>query len=342
MTRTRMIALIVVIAVAFPAAQQRGTGTGQRSTGGQRGTGAGGQRGGGVPAEQQRPVFRSSAELVQVDVVVRDKDGNAVQGLTAADFEVLDRKSTQSVEAFKEISRAIDSTPAFSSYFPPTMKLDVASNRTAASERLVVMVLDDLHAYRKRDDKVKEVARRVVEDLGPHSSMALVMTSGRNSVEVTDDRSRLLDAIDKFKGERLVPRPILAVDSRRGGGDLQEFQANMDLYGALRGAARVLGANDGRRKAFVLVSENVAKDLSGIFGVTAAPGEPPPDGYGVTADVASVLNQTPVQPYHTNALLDMMEAMRRGNVATYSIDPRGLVTSQELLQECHPSPPGFS
>ena len=329
-----LIVCALVAAVAVADAQQRGTGTGQRGTGGQRG-------GGGAPAEQQRPVFRSSAELVQVDVVVRDRDGNAVHGLTAADFQVLDRKSPQSVEAFKEISRTVDATPAFSSYFPPTMKLDVASNRTAASERLVVMVLDDLHAYRKRDDKVKEIARKVVEDLGPHSSMALVMTSGRHSVEVTDDRSRLLEAIDKFKGERLVPRPMPGVDSRRGG-DLQEFQANMDLYGALRGAARVLGANDGRRKAFVLVSENVAKSLTGIFGVTAAPGEPPPDGYGVVADAASVLNQVPVTAYHVNALLDMMEAMRRGNVATYSIDPRGLVTSQELMRECHPSPPGFS
>ena len=327
------IALVLVASVAVIAAEQ-GRGTGQR------GTGAGGQRGGGgTPPGGQQPVFRGSTELVQVDVVVRDRDGNPIHGLTAADFQVFDRKSVQSVEVFKEIRRTVDATPSFASYFPASMKLDVASNRSATSERLIVMVLDDLHAYRKRDDKVKEIARKVVEDLGPHSSMALVMTSGRHNVEVTSDRSRLLEAIAKFQGDRLVPRPMLAVDGRRGG-DLQEFQANMDLYGALRGAARVLGANDGRRKAFVLVSESVAKELSGLFGVTAAPGEPPPEGYGVVADPAEVLNRTPVQPYHDNALLDMMEAMRRGNVATYSIDPRGLVTPQELMRECHPSPPG--
>ena len=43
---------------------------------------------------------------------------------------------------------------------------------------------------------------------------------------------------------------------------------------------------------------------------------------------------------HDYALLDMMNAMRRGNVATYAIDPRGEITSQELEIECHPSPPG--
>lgn len=43
-------------------------------------------------------------------------------------------------------------------------------------------------------------------------------------------------------------------------------------------------------------------------------------------------------PYHDNALIDMMEAMRRSNVATYAIDPRGLVESKDLAAECFPPP----
>src|SRR5262245_5963479 len=210
---------------------------------------------------QQRPVFRSSTELVQVDVVVRDADGNPVHGLTADDFIVFDRRKRQTVATFKEVKRDAAGPPA-DPPFPPSLHFDVASNQTAKSERLVVMILDDLHGYRGRDETVKKIARQVVAELGPQSSMALVMTSGRNNVEVTEDRSRLLDSIEKFKGERAVRRPIAANDNRLAG-DLQEFDANMHLYGALQGAAKVLGANDGRRKAFVLISENVAKDLTG-------------------------------------------------------------------------------
>src|SRR5205823_3566099 len=41
---------------------------------------------------------------------------------------------------------------------------------------------------------------------------------------------------------------------------------------------------------------------------------------------------------HTDALIQMMEAMRRSNVSTYAIDPRGLVASKDLARECFPAP----
>ena len=42
----------------------------------------------------------------------------------------------------------------------------------------VVLVLDDLHVYRGRADTVKDIARKIVNDLGPESSMALIQTGG--------------------------------------------------------------------------------------------------------------------------------------------------------------------
>ena len=46
----------------------------------------------------------------------------------------------------------------------------------------------------------------------------------------------------------------------------------------------------------------------------------------------------PPQTYHDFALIDMMESMRRSNVATYAIDPRGQVESKDLARECFPPP----
>lgn len=330
-----LVSVLLTVVAVWPLAQ-RGTGTG---TGGGRGRGGGGAGGGAVP---QQPVFRATVELIQVDVVVRDRDGNPVRGLTAADFVILDRRKPQPVATFKEIRRDDRRAPEPARVFPSTLKLDVASNQTARSERLVVLVLDDLHAYRGRDETVKTIARQVVEGLGPQSTMALVMTSGKNNVDVTEDRARLLSAIELFKGNRAVRRPMTAPDNRRGSDTdiLQMFDANLQLYNALRNGARVLAGNDGRRKAFVLISENLAKDLTGVFELRAPRGDPPIDAseyfLSGNAEALSAV-PTPTVPYHDIAILDMMDAMRRGNVATYAIDPRGHVSSQDLLRECAPA-----
>ena len=55
----------------------------------------------GVPrAQQQAPVFRAVREMVLVDVVVRDRNGAVVKGLTANDFEVLEDGRPQQVLQF--------------------------------------------------------------------------------------------------------------------------------------------------------------------------------------------------------------------------------------------------
>jgi VWFA-related protein len=50
---------------------------------------------------EQRPMFRSSLDLVSVAVVVRGQDGRLIKGLTASDFEVMDRGSVQPIAQFQ-------------------------------------------------------------------------------------------------------------------------------------------------------------------------------------------------------------------------------------------------
>src|SRR4030095_6600238 len=49
---------------------------------------------------QPRPVFRSRLNVVSVDVIVRDKSGAVVRGLTAADFEVREDSKAQEISNF--------------------------------------------------------------------------------------------------------------------------------------------------------------------------------------------------------------------------------------------------
>jgi VWFA-related protein len=151
----------------------------------------------------QTPTFHSQVDVVEVDVVAVDSAGYPVHGLTAADFTFLDRKQPQKIVNFSEVSHQPEGEPTPAT----TVKRDVASNQTAQAERLVVMVIDDLHLFAGRVAKVQELARTFVEDLGSQATMSVLFTSGEHSIELTEDRAELLNAIAALKGRQITPRP---------------------------------------------------------------------------------------------------------------------------------------
>ena len=61
-----------------------------------------------------RPVFRTETELVLVNVVVRDKSGAVVRGLTQDDFTVTEDDKSQTITSFdfEELDRTDTAPPA--------------------------------------------------------------------------------------------------------------------------------------------------------------------------------------------------------------------------------------
>jgi len=311
------------------------------------------------PSTQPQPTFRAGIELVQIDAVVVDGTGAHVRGLTAGDFVIRDRGKPQAIAAFEEVTHRRPPREDAGGSPPALAPLDVAGNQTAASERLVVLVIDDLHIWRGRTETARSIARGILDRLGPDASMAVLFTSGDRGTQVTTDRALLTRAIESLDGRQSVRRPHQAVDMQRTGRldpegsmedalaairrsqdtSLQQFADNMRLFKALEDAARIMGAGDARRKAFVLLSEGLAKNPTGIFGMMNETPQAPIGGaqYAATGDASATMATRPVS-YHDLALVDMMESMRRFNVAAYAIDPRGEVTSEELALELHPEP----
>ena len=143
-----------------------------------------------LPAQQ--PTFRSGVELVQVDVVVVDRDGKHIRGLKAADFAVLDRDKPQTIATFEEVSHERPREQAPAPLLTRPARLDVGNNQTARSDRLVVMVIDDLHIYKGRTERAQDIARQIVSQLGTQASMAVLFTSANRNTQVTEDRAELL------------------------------------------------------------------------------------------------------------------------------------------------------
>src|SRR6187431_258280 len=75
---------------------------------------------------QQPPRFRSSVDVIQVDVAVVDRDKRPVTGLSAADFTLLENGKPQDIVGFAEVHvpAASASPAAWTRTVPP----DVRSN----------------------------------------------------------------------------------------------------------------------------------------------------------------------------------------------------------------------
>jgi VWFA-related protein len=295
-----------------------------------------------VAPPSAQPTFRADSNLVRVDVVVVDKDGNAVRGLQASDFTILDRKKPRPIAAFVEethdsASKTDGGSPA--PVFPPTLAMDVATNQLPPDDRLVVIVIDDLHLYKNRTNLTKQLAHDVYTKLGPASAVALLFTSGDHDTEVTQQSSEILAAIDTLKGRRNIPRPVLAFDDQRKATDgnpdttIQNMYDNLQTYKTLEDAAKLLERVPADRKAFVLISEGIGKDLTGVFDGGLGD-ETPCDALTAVESLQDHIRPSLNPCYHDISLRQMMAPIRRANATVYALDPRGLVPPQQLLHEC--------
>jgi VWFA-related protein len=282
-------------------------------------------------ANPQQPVFRAGVDLVHVEVVVVDGTGQAVRGLSQDQFRILDRRKPQEVAVFEEVTREASSKAAGAPAVVP--HTDVADNRDAATQHLVVLVIDDLHLDHAREDRAKDLAKQVIDRIGADASMAILFTSRNHSTEVTEDRATLLAAVDSLKARQAVRRPLNVPETAGGRANSgQEFFQNIQAFKTIDDAAHMLASDDLRRKTFVMLSEGVNKQMTGMFDYAMTPCE-------AHGPVQTVAGQLPVVPCGASITLHhMMEDMRRSNVTMYIVDPRGAVSEQDLPKENFPAP----
>src|SRR5262245_43236041 len=98
---------------------------------------------GAVLAAQDKPTFRVATRLVQVSVIVQDRQGHPIEGLTAADFHLFDGGAEQRIELFSEtgISARAEAGPPVPSAPAP----GEFSNRIRTSGSATVVLFDKLN-----------------------------------------------------------------------------------------------------------------------------------------------------------------------------------------------------
>ena len=263
------------------------------------------------PKASDQNVFRGGVNLVQISVVATGPDGKPVHGLTKDDFTILERGETRPIEGFVEIRSP--RPPA--SPFPATLAKDVSDNVSAKSDRVVVLVVDDLH-FAKVTDTVKDVARRVIDGLGDGTSIGLITTSGNFGMEPTTDRARVLQVVDTFVNKVGMSRQAPASAFGRGG-DLGRVLGDLTMEKASQDASHMLVGSDTQRKAFIWISGGLPFNRAEMC---------PED--------AEVRTYWPPTSYEHRCYA-MLYELQRANVSIYAADPEpgGTMFLQGLTDE---------
>jgi VWFA-related protein len=147
-----------------------------------------------------RTTFRSTVDLVPVDVNVIDKSGRPVSDLAAEDFTLsVDGRPRRIASAqFISVSRAIETAPP--------QPLEYNSNAGAAGGRLVMLVIDSGNIGAGRGKAAIEAAKRFVASLRPADRVALVTIPGAGpQIDFTSNRAIVQTLLDNVVGQATEP-----------------------------------------------------------------------------------------------------------------------------------------
>jgi VWFA-related protein len=300
-----------------------------------------------APQAPQEPlVFRTGTDLVTIDALVTDGKGEVVQGLTKADFQIVEKGRPQTISAFTFMSTPLIERKQFDPV-PVAPIRDVVSNRVAPHSRAYAIVIDDLHLVELHIERTRRMLTDLLGSI-PLTDRVAVIFTGRSdlSVDLTDDRAAEMLAVGRLKdalGFALDP-----VEVACGAKEAQRRHQALGTLDVLRNVATILAHTKADERSIVYVSEGFTYDFNAapVSGsLPTFPGVPPvrapqkgqrlddPIACDVDGLATPPISQTtlPGNPQENpgdadlvrRTLQDIFDAATRADVRVYTIDPRG-------------------
>ena len=271
----------------------------------------------------QQPTFRARVDSVTVDVEVTDKQGKAVTDLTADDFEVKEANKIQTVDTFKLIK--VDDNPNAT----PTHEIKSLDEQQIEASRddtrLIVIFLDDYHTRKLNSLRVRQQLAQWMTTLGDRDLVAVTYPlMSPSALTFTYDHEGIASALAKFEGRKYdyTPKNAYEEQYQMSSPELQEKMRNDLVVAALRSMCQFLGGMRDGRKTILYVSEGMTAMLppgvstQGTFNpANRTIGTSSQDNF---ANSASLLGD----------LVEVFRAAARNNTSIYTLDPRGLASSE--------------
>jgi VWFA-related protein len=286
--------------------------------------------------------FSSQVNLVSVPVVVKDHEGRAVGNFQQEDFQLFDSGKLQVITKFslEKAGTLVEMSSGAKAKDP----IPLGRVPPAVPDRYVAYLFDDLHLEAADSIRVRQAAdRHVSETLDPAARAAVFTTSGRVTLDFTDDRQKLRDAIQRIPPAPPITNEILECP------DISPYQADLIInkgdsaafewavaetracYERLPRAAwetiarstamSVLHLSEGQNRDTLAVAKGVVRRLSEIPGsrtvVLVSPG------------FVMLTNQRADE-------MDLIDRSIRAHVTINTLDTRGLLTLYPTKGDLNP------
>jgi len=296
--------------------------------------------------------LRANTRLVVLDVVVTDKRGQAVTGLTADDFTVEENGKKQKVSVFLPPASANRMSPASA---PPGIFSNRPENVGPAGVP-IVLVLDAANSpFEQQAYARTEMLKYVAEQGQSRRPMAVLALTDRLHVlqQFTSDPQVLLTAIKNFKPESQIlsnnlnraPPDLQPTKSSREGGQVfvstqqavSDFATAPIAYNlerrtlitidAMRALSRMLGGLQGRKNVIWLTAElpfDLIPENRNMTDAEMLADLPVSQSKSVQLRSAAVYAGQE-RELHGEAIREAEAQLATSNIAIYPVDLHGLL-----------------
>ena len=296
------------------------------------------------PADSQSnssATFKISTHLAVADVVVTDRHGVLIHGLTEKDFQVLEDGEAQKISSFEEHTGSAGAAPApTETALPPDTYSNVTLDKRNAP--LFIILLDSLNTALADQSFAQSQLLALVQDLPKGSRVAVFrLGSGLSMLQgFTEDAAELTATIKSRKASPqlggffndpnlnfALNAPDLTAGMGGGSGGVSHTLSLQDASEAAIASDVVVSQTIRALKALGLyLSEFPGRKnlvwMAGSFPVDIIPNT---NGSGQeSSGLAGAPDPFRGDRMYTIAIRDLALLLQSGNIAVYPIDVRGL------------------
>ena len=280
------------------------------------------------------PIFRAGINVVRVDAIVTDGDGNHISDLQASDFEIYEDGVLQTVESFDlvEISAiaALDAEPTHGI----TNRNDVEREASRSDVRVFVIFFDDYHVRWGNGRKASiQIVEFLEKNLLPTDLIAVMYPlTPLMDLNLTRNHALVIEQVKGWYGRKYDYDPLNEYESQYYfyPTETVELIRNYVSFSALQGLAIHLGGLREARKNVLVVSEGYTYYVPPQLRSNDASQGPnrrenpamgdPSAGSSVYEEARQVFSNADIH----GDLRKVYSTANRFNTAFYTIDPRGL------------------